>query len=55
MTINELIELVGRRLVYLSQLCSAAQALGEVDRVLELETQIQQTQATLDALRTLGG
>ena len=55
MTISELIELVGRRLVYLSQLHSSAEALGDIDRVLELETQIQQTQATLDALRTLGG
>jgi hypothetical protein len=53
MTIDQIIELLNRRLVNLSQLRTSAETMGELDRVLALDAEIAETQNTLDALNTL--
>lgn len=53
MTIEDLIQMVSRRLVHLSQLRSSAAHLGDALQVATLETQISETEATLAQLKTL--
>jgi hypothetical protein len=53
MTIQELIELVSRRLAYFSQLRTSASHLGDAAQVASLDTQIAETEATLAQLKTL--
>jgi hypothetical protein len=53
MTIAQLIEMAQRRLVYLSQLQSSAQALGDVVAEARYAEEIAQTELTLASLLTL--
>ena len=53
MTVNQIIEMLQRRLVNLSQLRTSAADLGDLDRVSALDAEIAETQNTLDALNTL--
>ena len=53
MTINDLAALARARLVHLSQILSSYTALGDVSGIAQTETEIAQTQATLDALNSL--
>lgn len=53
MSLEELIRLVQNRLTALNGLRSTAAALGDVNQVILLDSQIQQTQLTLDQLNTL--
>ena len=53
MTINQIIEMLKRRLVNLSQLRTSASDLGDMDRVSALDAAIAETQTSLDALTTL--
>jgi hypothetical protein len=53
MSIDYLIGLLTRKVATLSQLRTSADALGDIDRVEELDVQIAETQTTLAALRSL--
>jgi hypothetical protein len=53
MTVEDLMQMVSRRLVHLSQVRNAADALGDVARVAELDAEIAQTEQTLAQLRSL--
>jgi hypothetical protein len=53
MTILQLIALVSNRLAALNNSRSTAVALGEIERIEVLDAEIEQTQNTLDALKTL--
>lgn len=53
MTINDLIRLCQARIVNLSSLRTAAEQLGDVDRVANLDNEIGQTQSTLLALTSI--
>lgn len=53
MTINDLIRLCQARIVNLSSLRTAAEQLGDVDRVATLDNEIGQTQSTLLALTSI--
>ena len=53
MTIDDLALLAKARLVYLSQILSSYVALGDVDGMARTETEIAQTQSTLDQLMAL--
>jgi len=53
MTIDDFAALARARLVYLSQLMSSYTALGDVDAMTRTESEIAQTQATLDSLLAL--
>ena len=53
MTVEYLIQLLTRKVATLSQLRTSAAALGDLDRVEELDVQIAETQTTLAALRSL--
>ena len=53
MTIPELIQMVQRRLAYLSQLRTSASNLGDVVQVGLIDGQIAETESTLEALKTL--
>jgi hypothetical protein len=53
MTVDYLIQLLTRKVATLSQLRTSADALGDIDRVEELDVQIAETQTTLAALRSL--
>ena len=53
MTIPELIKLLQNRIAALNGLKATATAQGDVEQVVMLETQIEQTQLTLDQLRSL--
>ena len=53
MTIHQIIEMLKRRLVNLSQLRTSASDLGDLDRVSTIDVEILETQTTLDALTTL--
>jgi hypothetical protein len=52
-TLSELIKLLQNRIAALNGLKSTATAQGDVEQVVALETQIEQTQLTLDQLRSL--
>jgi hypothetical protein len=53
MTKAELIGLCQSKLANLNSLRTSANALGDVDRIVELDAEITEAQVTLDALRTL--
>jgi hypothetical protein len=53
MKIDDLVSLARARLVYLSQLLTSYTALGDVDGMTRTESEITQTQATLDSLLSL--
>jgi len=53
MTIDDLATLARARLTYLSQLLSSYMALGDVAGMARTESEIAQTQATLDQLNSL--
>lgn len=53
MTIQALIEMLERKVVNLSQLSTAAAALGDVAAVERLTTEIAETEVTLAQLRSL--
>jgi hypothetical protein len=53
MTIAQLIQLAENRIAHLSFLLNEAGRVGDVDQVTRLQNEIDQTSATLAALRTL--
>jgi len=53
MTISQLIQIAENRISYLSSLLAEANRVGDVDSVNRLQNDIDQTNATLSALRTL--
>jgi hypothetical protein len=53
MTTNTLIELLEKNLVNLSQLKTSAEALGDVNQVIAVDLEIEETQTTLNQLKTL--
>ena len=53
MTISDVVRLVSARLAALNSAKATAESLGHVQRVVELEEEIAETQASLDQLRTL--
>ena len=53
MTIAELIKACERRLTHLQSVRGSAVALGDVAQVDRLDTEISQTQETLNKLRTV--
>lgn len=53
MTINDLINMCKARLVYLSQLRSSAESLGDIKQVERIDADIASTQETLNQLLTL--
>jgi hypothetical protein len=50
MTIEKIIGLLSRKIANLSLLKTAAEAIGDIDRVAELDSEIAETQASLDLL-----
>lgn len=53
MTKNTLIELLEKKLVNLSQLKNSAEALGDVNQVFAIDTEIEETQTTVNQLKLL--
>jgi hypothetical protein len=53
MSIADLIDLLSRRLVNLSQARAAAADLGDVSRIDSLDAEIAETETTLGALRAI--
>lgn len=53
MSLEELIKLVQSRLIALNGLRATAVALGDINQIVLLDSQIEQTQLTLDQLNTL--
>jgi hypothetical protein len=53
MTIPELIVLTQARIAFLMSQLTPAQQVGDVERVLDLQGQIDETQLTLNRLQTL--
>lgn len=53
MTVPELISLATNQLTHKSQLRTAAERLGDVAQLAQLDADIAETQATLDALRAI--
>lgn len=53
MSIAELIEMMNRRLVYLSQLRTSAISLGDVDQADKVDAEIASTQETLNKLLSI--
>lgn len=53
MTITQLIQLAENRISHLAFLLSEATRVGDVDQATRLQNEIDQTNATLAALRTL--
>ena len=53
MTLSDLIRLLQNQIAALNGLLATATAQGDVARVVSLESQIEQTQLTLDQLRSL--
>jgi hypothetical protein len=53
MTKNTLIELLEKKLVNLSQLKNSAEALGDVNQVLTIDLEIEETQTTVNQLKLL--
>jgi hypothetical protein len=54
MKVPELITLMANKLAYLNNAKSTAMASGDLEAVLRLDAEISETQATIEALRTLG-
>jgi hypothetical protein len=53
MSISELIQLVSYKLSALNSARASAVSVGDLSQVVSLDTQIAQTQLTLDQLKTL--
>jgi hypothetical protein len=53
MTISQLIHLAENRIVHLTGMLAEANRIGDVDQVSRLQNDLDQTNATLSALRTL--
>ena len=53
MTLAEVIQLVSYKLAALNSARASAVAVGDLDQVVSLDSQINQTQLTLDQLRSL--
>ncbi len=53
MTLAELIQLVSYKLAALNSARASAAAIGDLNQVVVLDAQINETQLTLDQLRTL--
>jgi hypothetical protein len=53
MTTSDLIALATARLANLQSLRTSAARLGDVARVIELDAEINETQATLDSLNSI--
>jgi hypothetical protein len=53
MTIEDLVQMVSRRLAHLSQLRTSASNLGDAVQVASLDDQIAETDATLAQLKAL--
>lgn len=53
MNITQLIAIVERRLVYLSQVKASAETLGDLAQSASIEAQIAETNDTLNKLNTL--
>lgn len=51
MTVSQIIEMLERRIVNLSQLRSGAAALGDIARVASLDEDLAETELTLATLR----
>ena len=54
MKMQELVTLMANKLAYLNTAKSTAIASGDLEAVLRLDGEISDTQATIEALRTLG-
>jgi hypothetical protein len=50
MTVSQIIEMLEKRIVHLSQLRSSAAALGDIPRVASLDEDLAETQLTLATL-----
>jgi hypothetical protein len=50
MTVSQIIEMLEKRIVYLSHLRSSAAALGDIPRVASLDEDLAETQLTLATL-----
>lgn len=53
MTIPDLIAMLRRRLAYLGQLRTSADAIGDVSQVDRIDAELAETQATLNQLGSL--
>jgi hypothetical protein len=53
MTVSHLIELLERRIAHLSQLKTSAESIGDVDAVANIESELSQTQTTINQLRQI--
>lgn len=53
MTIQQLIELAQRRIAYLTESRIASERIGDVDMITKIDTEIEQTQETLNQLLTI--
>lgn len=51
MTVSQIIEMLERRVAYLSQQRSSAAALGDIARVASLDEDLAETELTLATLR----
>ena len=54
MSIADLIDLLSRRLVNLSQARTSAADLGDIARIDSLDAEIAETESTLSTLRAIG-
>lgn len=55
MTLQDLIRIVSAKLATLNSAKATATALGDLDRVVQLDADIEETQATLASLRSMAG
>lgn len=55
MTIEDLIEMLTKRVAWLQMQSNAAANLGDLNQVINLNAEVAQTQTTLQALRSLQG
>lgn len=53
MKMQELVTLMANKLAYLNTAKSTAIACGDLDAILRLDSEISETQATIEALQTL--
>jgi len=53
MNIPELKAMLQRRIVYLAQLRNSAVAIGDIAQIDKIDTELAETQATLNQLETL--
>lgn len=53
MTLTQLIDLAQRRLIYLTEAKISYDRVGDVDSITRIDTEIAQTQATLNQLHSI--